>query len=195
MGVASNLVTKPSLRAAALARRQAIDPAAQLNAAQAIGSRGDVLTMAAHAIVSGYMPIRGEIDPLPLMHALAVRGAALAMPTISAAGQPLIFREWHDGDAMRRGPLGIPEPMPDAAILLPDIVLVPLAAFDRRGHRIGYGAGHYDRTLAALRLEKPVVAVGLAFAAQEIAQVPNEAHDVPLDLVLTEAETIILRSV
>jgi 5-formyltetrahydrofolate cyclo-ligase len=92
------------------------------------------------------------------------------------------------------GPLGIPEPSPAAAELTPDILLVPLAAFDRLGHRIGYGAGHYDFTLAHLRKAKPITAIGLAFAAQQIEAVPALAHDVALDYVLTEAQAFDFRS-
>jgi 5-formyltetrahydrofolate cyclo-ligase len=185
---------KKTLRAAALARRQALDAATREAAARAIAARADGLERTADAIISGYMPIRGELDPRPLMSMLAAGGATLAMPTIAAEGQPLIFRAWREGDEMRQGPLGIEEPLDSAAIVVPDILLVPLAAFDRRGHRIGYGAGHFDRALAALRLRKSVRAVGLAFAVQEIDAVPDEAHDVPLDLVLTEVDIIIPRS-
>jgi 5-formyltetrahydrofolate cyclo-ligase len=140
------------------------------------------------------MPIRGEIDPRPLLIALGASGARTAMPTIAAQDAPLIFRAWRDGDPLQRGALGIQEPLSEAEILVPDIVLVPLAAFDRNGHRIGYGAGHYDRALSKLRLEKRIVAVGLAFAVQEVESVPAEAHDVPLDDVLTENESIHFRS-
>ena len=92
------------------------------------------------------------------------------------------------------GPLGILEPSPAATEVVPDIILVPLAAFDRRGHRIGYGAGHYDHTLAHLRKIKPIAAIGFAFAAQEIEAVPALQHDAALDFVLTETEVIDFRS-
>jgi 5-formyltetrahydrofolate cyclo-ligase len=98
------------------------------------------------------------------------------------------------GEKLQRGPLGILEPSPDAAAITPDLLLVPLAAFDRSGHRIGYGAGHYDRTLAQLRAVRQVIAIGLAFSAQEIPGVSASAHDARLDLVLTENETIDFRS-
>lgn len=175
-------------------RRRLVSTAACEIAAQAIANRRFPVAITPGAIVAGYMPIRGEIDPGPLMRALADEGATLALPAIAAGKQPLIFRAWRDGDPLKLGALGVKEPLPDAAIAVPDIVLVPLAAFDRRGHRIGYGAGHYDRALAKWRLEKSIVAVGMAFATQEIARVPNEPHDIPLDLVLTESEIIALRS-
>src|SRR6202030_4020265 len=119
-------------------------------------------------IVSGYSAIRSEIDPAPLMRTLAARGARLALPAVTARGQTLHFRAWRPGDRLMLGPLGILEPSPAAAELVPDIMLVPLAAFDRAGHRIGYGAGHYDYTLAHLRKMKPIAAIGVGFAVQEI---------------------------
>jgi 5-formyltetrahydrofolate cyclo-ligase len=108
--------------------------------------------------------------------------------------QPLIFRAWTAEAQLLRGQLGIMEPSPQSALVEPDIVLVPLAAFDRAGHRIGYGAGHYDRTLQQLRTSKTIVAIGLAFAVQEIETIPTLPHDVRLDYVLTEDRTIDFRS-
>jgi 5-formyltetrahydrofolate cyclo-ligase len=118
----------------------------------------------------------------------------LALPVIAARDSPLGFRLWAPGDKLLRGPLGILEPSPDAAEIVPDIVLVPLAAFDRSGHRIGYGAGHYDRTLARLRDSKKIIAIGLAFAVQEIETIPALPHDVALDYVLTETQLFDFRS-
>lgn len=131
---------------------------------------------------------------MPLMQELAAQGARLALPAIAARGQALVFRAWHDHDTLLPGALGILEPSPAAVEIVPDIVLVPLAAFDRAGHRIGYGAGHYDRTLAQLRKSKAVAAIGLAFAAQEVKAVPALQHDVALDFVLTEAQMFDFRS-
>jgi len=113
---------------------------------------------------------------------------------VMARGKSLAFRAWAPSDRLMMGPLGILEPSPAAAELIPDIMLVPLAAFDRLGHRIGYGAGHYDFTLAHLRKAKPITAIGLAFAAQEIEAVPALSHDVALDYVLTETEAFDFRS-
>jgi 5-formyltetrahydrofolate cyclo-ligase len=144
--------------------------------------------------VSGYSPIRSEIDPIPLMKKLAEEGATLALPCVTARGQSLIFRIFHPNDRLMLGPLGIPEPSPGAAEVIPDIMLTPLAAFDRLGHRIGYGAGHYDHTFAHLRKAKNIVGIGLAFAAQEIKAVPALAHDVALDYVLTESDVFDFRS-
>jgi 5-formyltetrahydrofolate cyclo-ligase len=186
--------TKDDLRAAALARRQALSTDARAAAAAAIAARALPFELATGAVVAGYAPIRGEIDPFPLMQALAAGGARLALPVVTGQGRPLQFREWSPGDALLRSPLGILEPPPTAPETTPDVVLAPLAAFDGRGHRIGYGAGHYDRTLEALRAQRPVIAVGLAFAVQQIETVPAAGHDVALDYVITEQDTLIFRS-
>ena len=163
-------------------------------AGEALAKRGLPFEVKSGAVVAGYSPIRGEIDPAPLMRKLASEGARLALPVITARGQSLRFRLWHPGDRLLPGPLGILEPSPAAAEIHPDIVLVPLAAFDRTGHRIGYGAGHYDRTLAQLHKSKGFAAIGLAFSGQEVAAVPALQHDVALDYVLTETKAFDFRS-
>jgi 5-formyltetrahydrofolate cyclo-ligase len=187
-------LSKADLRATALAKRDALSEPKRAAAAKAIAKRGLPLDIAQGAIVSGYSPIRGEIDPFPLMRALAAKGVRLALPAVMARGKTLAFRKWSPDDRLMMGPLGILEPSPAAAELVPDIMLVPLAAFDRSGHRIGYGAGHYDYTLAHLRKAKAIIAIGIAFAAQEIAAVPALAHDVALDYVLTEKQSFDFRS-
>ena len=144
-------------------------------------------------IVSGFMPLKSEINPLPLLRKLAGQGARLALPVVAGRGKPLVMREWVFGEPLTAGVWGIREPQPEAAAVDPDILLVPLLAFDRAGHRIGYGAGYYDLTLAQLRTRKPIIAVGLAFAAQEVAAVPATPRDARLDLVLTEREVLDLR--
>jgi 5-formyltetrahydrofolate cyclo-ligase len=186
--------SKAVLRAAALAKRDALDDDERAAAAQALALRGLPIEISRSTVVAGYSPIRSEIDPIPLMQKLAARGARLALPVITARGQSLRFRVWSPGDRLMRGPLGILEPSPAAAEIVPDIVLVPLAAFDRSGHRIGYGAGHYDRTLAQLHKSKGFAAIGLAFAAQEVEAVPALQHDVALDYVLTETRVLDFRS-
>jgi 5-formyltetrahydrofolate cyclo-ligase len=186
--------SKSDLRAAALAARDALTLEQRAAAAQAVAERGLPIEITRGMIVSGYSPIRSEIDPAPLMRALAVEGAQLALPAVMARGKSLAFRAWSPSDRLMLGPLGILEPSPAATELIPDIMLVPLAAFDRAGHRIGYGAGHYDYTLAHLRKLKHIIAVGLAFAAQEIEAVPALSHDVALDYVLTETEAFDFRS-
>jgi 5-formyltetrahydrofolate cyclo-ligase len=186
--------SKADLRAAALAAREALSVEQRAAAAQAIAARKCPFEIAPGTIVSGYSPIRSEFDPVPLMRKLAEQGAQLALPAVMARGKSLAFRAWSPSDRLMLGPLGILEPSPAAAELIPDIMLVPLAAFDRLGHRIGYGAGHYDFTLAHLRKVKPITAIGLAFAAQEIEAVPALSHDVALDYVLTETEAFDFRS-
>jgi 5-formyltetrahydrofolate cyclo-ligase len=194
MAEAARVPTKAELRAAALAARDAIEPDQRAAAAEAIGARGLPFEIAQGAVVSGYSPIRGEIDPAPLMREVAKLGARLALPTVTARGHSLIFRAWVPGERLMLGPLGIPEPSPAAAELVPDVMLVPLAAFDALGHRIGYGAGYYDFTFAHLRKSKPVIGAGLAFAAQETAAIPALSHDVALDYVLTETKVFDFRS-
>ncbi len=189
----TNLVArKAELRGAALTKRDALPPDERVAAAEAIAARPFPLPVAGR-IVSGFMPLKREFNPIPLMRKLADAGAKLALPAIVGRGHPLLMRVYSFGDALDRGQWGIREPKPDAAEVAPDILLVPLAAFDRAGHRIGYGAGYYDMTIAALRTKKTITAVGLAFAAQEIAEVPSTPRDARLDLMLTERETIDFR--
>ena len=186
--------SKAELRATALARREALSDKQREAAAKALAKRGLPLQITAGMVVSGYSPIRNEIDPVPLMQKLALQGARLALPAVVSRGKSLMFRAWSPGDRLMLGALGIPEPSPAAAELVPDVMLVPLAAFDRSGHRIGYGAGHYDYTFAHLRKAKAIIGIGLAFAAQEIDGVPALSHDVPLDYVLTEKRVFDFRS-
>ncbi|EYD71210.1 5-formyltetrahydrofolate cyclo-ligase [Limimaricola hongkongensis] len=139
--------------------------------------------------VAGYMPMRSEIDPLPAMTAAAAT-ARVGVPVIEAAGQPLRFREWRPGCALKRGHFGADIPV-SGDWITPGIVIVPLVAFDRHGHRLGYGGGFYDRTLERLRAAGPVTAVGFAFAAQEAEEIPIEPTDQPLDLVITESGIVV----
>jgi 5-formyltetrahydrofolate cyclo-ligase len=183
-------VSKAELRRDALASRDAMSGELRAAAAEQLAARPLPIPIPHGARVSGFFPMRSEINPIPLMRRLAERGAKLALPIVVGRGHPLLFRAWAFGDPLRSGVWGIREPLPEAPEVLPDVVLVPLAAFDRTGHRIGYGAGYYDLTLRRLRTIKPVTALGIAFAAQEIAAVPATAGDARLDLVLTEREVI-----
>ncbi len=187
-------LSKSDLRKVALDARDAIAASSRTAAAENLAARSLPFEIAPGTIISGYSPIRSELDPMPLMQKLAAKGAKLAVPAVLSRGRSLVFRAWVPGDRLTMGALGILEPSPAMAELIPDIMLVPLAAFDRLGHRIGYGAGHYDFTLAHLRKVKPVTTVGIAFAAQEIKAVPALAHDVALDYVLTEKKTFDFRS-
>ena len=187
--------SKGDLRAASLAKRDALSDEQRADAAQALATRKLPFEIAPGTIISGYSPIRNEIDPVPLMRRFAEQGAKLALPAVMARGKSLAFRAWSPDDRLMMGPLGILEPSPAAAEMIPDIMLVPLAAFDSEGHRIGYGAGHYDYTFAHLRKSKAVTGIGVAFAVQEIEAVPALSHDVALDYVLTEHETFDFRSI
>ena len=128
------------------------------------------------------------------MRVLATAGARLALPVVAGKGKPLVMRAFAIGQTLVSGVWGIREPASDAPEVFPDIVLAPLLAFARSGHRIGYGAGYYDLTITQLRARKPIAAIGLAFAAQEIAAIPATIHDARLDLVLTEREVIDFRA-
>jgi 5-formyltetrahydrofolate cyclo-ligase len=187
-------LSKADLRATALAKRDALNDGQRTAAVAAIAKRGLPFEITPDTIVSGYSPIRNEIDPVPLMRKLAGQGAKLALPVVLARGKSLAFRAWSPDDRLMLGALGIPEPSPAAAEVIPDIMLLPLAAFDRQGHRIGYGAGHYDFTLTHLRKVKAITAIGVAFSVQEIRAVPALPHDVALDFVLTEKKVFDFRS-
>ncbi|HEV2000262.1 MAG TPA: 5-formyltetrahydrofolate cyclo-ligase [Xanthobacteraceae bacterium] len=184
---ASKAASKQILRAAALARRDALDPHLRQHAAETLAARGLPFALRSGTIVSGFAPMRSEINPIPLMHKLADQGAHLALPVVIGRGKPLLFRAWAFHQPLAAGTWGIREPKADAPEVGPDVVLVPLAAFDRAGHRLGYGARYYDLTLEALRAKKKIVAIGVAYASQEIDLVPTEPHDQALDYVLTEA--------
>ncbi len=173
--------TKTDLRAAARRHRATLTRA---GFADAIARFADDLALAPGAIVAGYFPFRDEADPRALMAALSAKGHSLALPTVTP-DKPLVFRAWKMGDAMHTNAAAynIPEPLADAPQIVPALVLVPLLAFDAHGHRLGYGGGFYDRTLDAL---KTAAAVGVAYAGQEVPPLPREAHDHPLDAVVTE---------
>jgi len=185
---------KAQLRREAVARRDALPAQSRQLAAEAIAARAFPLAIASGTIVSGFMPLKSEINPLPLMRKLADAGASLALPVVAGRGKALIMRAWAWGEPLVSGVWGIREPGPAAPEVQPDIALVPLLAFDRSGYRIGYGAGYYDLTITQLRANKPMTVVGIAFAAQEIETVPTTPFDARLDLVLTERETIDLRN-
>jgi len=138
-------------------------------------------------VVAGYYPINDELDSRPLMESLSNQGQTLALPMMPRAPGPLGFLEWRPGDPLEEACFGVMTPPASSPALDPDIVLVPLLAFDAAGHRLGYGAGYYDRTLAALRSRGRVTAIGLAFAEQEMAALPHDARDQRLDWVVTQA--------
>jgi 5-formyltetrahydrofolate cyclo-ligase len=184
---------KSEIRRDAVVRRDALPAAERAAAAATIAARPLPVAVPPGATVSGFSPLKSEINPVPLMRAFADAGAGLALPVVAGRGKPLIMRSWTFGAPLVAGVWGIREPPPDAPEMFPDILIVPLLAFDRTGHRIGYGAGYYDMTIARLRGIKPVIAVGIAYAAQEIAEIPTTERDARLDFVLTERETIDFR--
>ena len=190
-GMSLSLVTtKAQQRTAALARRDALPVADRRAAAQKIAQRRFPVPFGEGTVVAGYSPVRSECDPTPLMRSLAGKGVQLALPVVETKSKTLSFAEWRQGEQLAAGPFGILQPGPSALDLEPDVILVPLVAFDRAGHRIGYGVGYYDRALKELRKRRPVIAVGIAFATQEVDAVAADPHDERLDLVLTERELI-----
>ena len=137
-----------------------------------------------------YHPTGSEMDPRPLMPVLAREGARAALPAMSCREEAMTFRLWDPAVRLEPDSFGVPAPPPFATHVEPDLIVAPLLAFDRRGGRLGQGGGQYDRALGALRARKFVFVVGLAFAGQEIAQLPGEAHDQALNAILTESEYI-----
>ncbi len=135
--------------------------------------------------VAGYLPVRGEIDPLPLMHLLHGHEITLCLPVVTGPGQPLAFRPWRPGARLVRGAYGIMIPE-EAEEVTPQALVTPLLAYDARGYRLGYGGGYYDRTIAELGARGPLRTIGLAFAGQQVPEVPAGAHDMPLDAIATE---------
>jgi 5-formyltetrahydrofolate cyclo-ligase len=188
----TNADPKTTLRRDALARREAIEPAARAAFSRRLADEGlHLARLWRPQIVSVFHPLRGEPDTLRLLTALAADGFATALPVVVGRGSPLTFRRWRPGDQTRDGAMSIRQPLEAAPVVDPDLLFVPLACFDRRGHRIGYGAGYYDRSLAYLRAMKPVHAAGVAYGVCEIAAVPYEGHDQTLDAIVTEHETIL----
>ena len=140
-------------------------------------------------IVSGFIPYKSEITTIPLLNRLRREGWQTALPVVIAPEQPLVFRAWAPGAPLVPGVWDIPIPPETAPEVLPDVLLVPMLAFDRRGYRLGYGGGFYDRSLEKLRRLKKVVAVGVAYHGQMADEVPTGPHDAPLDYVMTERES------
>ena len=177
---------KQRCRAAAVEARARSHAAASAAAGPKLAAIGLGFLGLAPATVSGFKSFADEIDVLPLMARLAAEGWRTALPVVVGRNKPLVFRAWAPGEPTVAGTWSIPVPPESAPEVQPDVLLVPMLAFDRAGFRLGYGGGFYDRTLSALRATRAVTAVGVAFAGQEMAEVPREAHDEPLDWILTE---------
>lgn len=138
------------------------------------------------AAVSGYWPLEGELDIRPVLEHLHAMGHEIGLPVVVGTGQPLVFRRWSPGAALVAGRFNVHTPPTDAAEVVPQVLLVPLLAFDPEGYRLGYGGGFYDRTLEKLRREAHALAIGVAYAAQEVPRVPRGPFDQPLDWIVTE---------
>jgi 5-formyltetrahydrofolate cyclo-ligase len=185
------VAAKRALRQQIKVWREGLSAAQRLQTAKALADHGlGFLGRAPGDVVSGFASMADELDAMPLLRRLAADGWRLALPLVEGKGKPLQFRAWTPGDAMDSGVWGIAEPKADKAVLEPDVLLVPLLAFDAEGWRLGYGGGFYDRTLRLLRSRKPVIAVGLAFDAQRVDAVPHLDYDERLDWVLTPSGAI-----
>jgi 5-formyltetrahydrofolate cyclo-ligase len=179
------MMLKNALRSEARLRR-ARAAAGLASFAEKIAGFAQELSLQHGWAVASYWPMAGEADPRALARALNARGHTILLPRINGLNEPLSFRHWRDGDAIEKSPLGVNEPLDSAPAARPDAVFVPLLAFDAQGFRLGYGGGYYDRCLASLRAQGAVLAIGIAYAEQEMAALPHEAHDEKLDLVVTE---------
>lgn len=178
---------KAGLREAILAERDRIDPQRRIEMSLAAAEHGNRhLDFAPGTVISGFLPIRSEIDARPLLDMLRERGARLCLPVVLDRTR-IVFRELLRGGELVDTGFGTSGPGPNAAVLDPDILIMPLAVFDGRGGRIGYGAGHYDRAITRLHENglQPRL-VGLAFSCQETGRVPMESHDVPMEAIITE---------
>ncbi len=176
---------KAAARKAAFIRRAAAHDA---RTGASVGHLSEVLAGYRGTTLAGYMPMRTEIDPLPVMEEAAAHGP-VCVPVIKGEAQPLAFSRWTPGGAMKEGPFGALVPEVDD-LITPQILIVPLVAFDRAGGRLGYGGGFYDRTLEGLRAGGAVLAIGYAYSAQEAEDLPLEPTDQPLDMIVTEREII-----
>ncbi len=186
------LAAKKALaRKDASARRKAFHAENGENASNLVAENAlTALAPKAGQVVSAFLPIGSEVDLSGLMAVLEERGCAVALPCVIAPETPLVFRRWKQGDALVKEDFGTRAPSPDAEAMDPDILFVPMLAFDQAGYRLGYGGGFYDRSLDALRRHKPVLAVGTAYSAQEVEAVPRGIYDQPLDWIVTEREAI-----
>lgn len=177
---------KQALRTDMIQRRQQISGEERKRSSLAIAETGlGFAGVPERAVVSGFAAFEDELDPLPLMTALADQGHPLALPVTTGRGNPLVFRLWAPYVPLVDAAFGLREPPEDAPEVLPDILLVPLLAFDASGYRLGFGAGYYDRTLARLRADREVVAIGIAYDIQKVDNVPHDGYDERLDWVLT----------
>ncbi|HLI13574.1 MAG TPA: 5-formyltetrahydrofolate cyclo-ligase [Alphaproteobacteria bacterium] len=178
---------KKAARLAAIARRdQAHAALADIAPDRVAAHFAATFRLDPGAVVSAYWPGRTELDIRPLAERLHRSGHPIGLPVVLGRGRPLVFRLWRPGDVLEPKPFGLQEPYATAPEVTPQVLLVPFLSFDRSGYRIGYGAGYYDRTLATLRARRKVLAIGVGYAAQGTDRLPHDAHDQPLDWVVTE---------
>jgi 5-formyltetrahydrofolate cyclo-ligase len=191
---AASAESKSALRSGALRRRDALDAATRAAASDAIAVHAQPLVLGPRSkAISFYWPIRSEVDPRPLIEAARKAGAAVALPVL-ADETVFHFRKWTAGTPLLPAGFGTSGPGPDAPEVTPDVIVLPLAGFDRTGHRLGYGKGHYDRAVSALHAAgRHPLLIGLAFSVQEVPRVPAEAHDIRLHAIVTERETLDFR--
>jgi 5-formyltetrahydrofolate cyclo-ligase len=180
------ILQKRALRSRIKTWRSGLEADAAARAADAVAAHGlGFLRLPQKPfVVSGFSSLPDEFRVWPLLRRLHGEGHALAMPVMQGKGLPLVFRAWAPGDAMDKAVWGIAEPRADKPVLEPDIVLVPLLAFDAAGRRLGYGGGYFDRTLRGLRARKSIVAIGLAYDESQVDAVPHLDYDERLDWVL-----------
>ncbi len=179
---------KAELRKLARATRNAISPEQRRADADRVAQGGLPVSLEASHAIGGHYPTVREFDCLPLLARLSSEGHTVALPAVDGDA-PLIFRRWSAGEPLVKGPMNIMEPA-SGDIISPSVLLLPLLAFDARGYRLGYGGGHYDRTLEMLRREGEVIAIGLAFDEQEVAQLPTGPHDQRLDWIVTPSRRL-----
>jgi len=180
---------KARIREAALLRRDALaEDARQLAIAQVVRRLAELPELAEAGSIAGFWPIRSEIDILPVLEVCHERGQIVSLPVVTTNG--LVFRRWLPGDVLFRRSFGLSEPDDSSPEIKPQALLIPLAAFDRNGARIGYGKGYYDRAIASLGEANSVMTIGVAFAIQEAQSIPQEPHDRHLSVIVTETEVI-----
>lgn len=182
--------------AKAALRREVLTRRRETHAARGASASGELRDRVLAAIrpqgktIAGYWPLGDEIDPRPTLIALGEAGGQIALPAVAGQGLVLLFRGWRNGDPLESGPFGTAHPPSRAPLVEPDTLLLPLIAFDRKGNRLGYGAGYYDRTVATLRRQRKMLVIGIAYDEQEVPEVPAAAHDQRLDGVITDRRTL-----
>ncbi len=177
---------KKALRKKLLSRRAALSQAQPQAAQEAARICLSLLTLDTDLVIAAYHPIGTELHTEFLLKSLWYKGIRCALPRVGDAAGPLTFHLYQQGDRLEDSAFGVAEPLASAAVMDPDVIIVPLLGFDKDGFRLGYGGGFYDRTLSGLRRRKRIVAIGYGFAGQEVAEIPREDHDEPLDAIVTD---------